>query len=195
MIYRKRTQKDVADSKIIEIWNECLGEAKRLYPGYFENCTPELYMDNSRSHLGQCSYSLTNPCERNIDKIRLSRCIITISSNLKQDYKQIRKTICHELGHFVTPKERHSYLWKVRSNKIGEKWGCKATRCSNNETFQKAILETPKRTTYKYMVWCPCCFATWKYRSLCGIVKQPQRYQCGKCKVKLQSKKIILEGK
>lgn len=28
MIYRKRTQKDVTDSKIIEIWNECLGEAK-----------------------------------------------------------------------------------------------------------------------------------------------------------------------
>lgn len=87
MIYRKRTQKDVTDSKIIEIWNECLGEAKRLYPRYFENCTPELYMDNSRSHLGRCSYSVIDPYERNVDKIRYSRCIITVSSNLKQDYE------------------------------------------------------------------------------------------------------------
>lgn len=93
MIYRKRTQKDVTDSKIIEIWNECLGEAKRLYPRYFENCTPELYMDNSCSHLGRCSYSVIDPYERNVDKIRYSRCIITVSSNLKQDYEQIRKTI------------------------------------------------------------------------------------------------------
>ena len=196
MIYRKRTQKDVTDSKIIEIWNECLGEAKRLYPRYFENCTPELYIDCSRSHLGRCSYSVIDPYERNVDKIRYSRCIITISSNLKQDYEQIRKTICHELGHFVTPKEHHSYLWEVRSNKIGEKWGYKATRLADSETFNKAILETPKRTTtFKYMVWCPCCFANWKYKSLCGIVREPQRYQCGKCKVKLQSKKIILEDK
>ena len=103
MVYRKRTQKDVTDSKIIEIWNECLGEAKRLYPRYFENCTPELYMDNSCSHLGRCSYSVIDPYERNVDKIRYSRCIITISSNLKQDYEQIRKTICHELNNcFIT---------------------------------------------------------------------------------------------
>jgi predicted SprT family Zn-dependent metalloprotease len=195
MIYRKRTQKDVTDSKIIEIWNECLVEAKRLYPRYFENCTPELYMDNSRSHLGRCSYSVINPYERSVDKIRYSRCIITVSSNLKQDYEQIRKTICHELGHFVTPKEHHSYLWKVRSDKIGEKWGYKATVRADSETFHKAILEAPKRTTFKYMVYCPCCFANWKYKSLCGIVREPQRYQCGKCKVKLQSKKIILEDK
>jgi hypothetical protein len=145
MIYRKRTQKDVTDSKIIEIWNECLGEAKRLYPGYFENCTPELYIDDSRSHLGRCSYSVINPYEKSIDKIRYSRCIITISSNLKQDYEQIRKTICHELGHFVTPKEHHSYLWEVRSNKIGEKWGYKASRLADSETFNKAILEAPKK--------------------------------------------------
>lgn len=195
MIYRKRTQKDVTDSKIIEIWNECLGEAKRLYPRYFENCTPELYMDNSCSHLGRCSYSVIDPYERNVDKIRYSRCIITVSSNLKQDYEQIRKTICHELGHFVTPKEHHSYLWKVRSDKIGERWGYKATVRSDNETFHKAVLEAPKRTAFKYMVYCPHCFANWKYKSLCGIVREPQRYQCGKCKVKLQSKKIILEDK
>ena len=116
MIYRKRTQKDVTDSKIIEIWNECLGEAKRLYPRYFENCTPELYMDNSCSHLGICSYSVIDPYERNVDKIRYSRCIITISSNLKQDYEQIRKTICHELGHLFCnhqcyDKPQRSNIW------------------------------------------------------------------------------------
>ena len=195
MIYRKRTQKDVTDSKIIEIWNECLEETKRLYPRYFENCAPELYMDNSRTHLGRCAYSMINPYERNVDKIRYARCIITISSNLKQDYEQIRKTICHELGHFVTPKEHHSYLWKVRSDKIGERWDYKATVRSDSETFQKAILEAPKKTVFKYMVYCPHCFANWKYKSLCCIVREPQRYQCGKCKVKLQSKKIILEDK
>ena len=39
MIKRKRTHKDVTDPKILEIWDEVIAEAKRLYPKYFEDWT------------------------------------------------------------------------------------------------------------------------------------------------------------
>lgn len=192
MISRKRTYKDVTDPKILEIWNEVLDEAKRLYPGYFENCTPELYQDSSYSHLGRCCSSLKNSSERNVDKLRHSRCIITISINLKQDYQQIRKTLCHELGHFVAPRENHGYLWKVRADKIGAKWGLEAERCTNNETFNESRKAAKSALTsiYKYRLFCPECGAEWKYKTNCNAIKYSIHYRCRKCRCSLKSEKI-----
>ena len=192
MISRKRTQKDITDPKILEIWNEVIDEAKRLYPRYFESCTPELYQDNSYSHLGRCSYTLSNPVERNVDNIRYSRCIITISSNLKQDYQQIRKTLCHEIGHFVAPKEHHGYLWRARANKIGAKWGFEAERCTSNETFNNSRKDAKAAltNTYKYRLFCPKCSAEWKYKTECNAIKHSSWYQCRRCRCGLKSEKI-----
>ena len=184
MISRKRTHKTVTDTKILEIWEEVLAEAKRLYPMYFEDFTPELYHDSSYSHLGRCSWSLKNPSEYNVDKRKYSRCIITISTNLKQDYEQIRKTLCHEVGHFVAPKEHHGYIWKTRADKIGAKWGITAERCTSNETFSEAARQArAKRKTgeYRYCVFCPDCGAEWKYKSNCKVVQHADRYRCGRC--------------
>ncbi len=194
MIYRKKTHKDVTDAHILEIWEEVKAEAEMLYPQYFKDCDPELYQDSSYSHLGRCSQSFHNPNERNVDKIRHSRCIITISSNLQQDYDQIRKTLCHELGHFVAPKEDHGYLWKVRANKIGERWGLKAERLTNNQTFNSAAKQARKerqnKSEYKYRAYCPDCGAEWKYKTKCNIIQNPQRWRCSVCKAKLESEKI-----
>ncbi len=194
MIHRKRTHKDITDEQILKIWEEVKEEAKTLYPQHFEHCEPELYQDSSYRHLGLCSQSYANSHEMNVDKIRQTRCIITVSSNLGQDYDQIRKTICHELGHFVAPKEHHSHLWKARADKIGARWGLECTRCTNNETFnaasQQAREEATKRTEYKYRVYCPKCGTEWKYKSNCKIVQSPDRYRCGACKTTLKSEKI-----
>lgn len=194
MIHRKRTHKDITDERILEIWEEVKREAKRLYPQHFENCEPELYQDSSYSHLGLCSQSFSNTRERSVDKIKQTRCIITISSNLGQDYEQIRKTICHELGHFVAPREKHSHLWKVRADKIGAHWGIKCERVTDNETFNAASKEARKevesKTAYKYRVYCPQCGAEWKYKSNCGIIQNPYSYRCGTCKASLKSEKI-----
>ena len=192
MVYRKKTHKDITDKRILEIWEEVKAEAKSLYPHFFEDCEPELYQDSSYSHLGLCSQSYSNPREKNVDKIRSLRCIITISSCLGQDYDQIRKTLCHELGHFVAPREHHGYLWKARANKIGNRWGFDAERCTNNETFNKAAKEmrAKKSSEYKYKVYCPQCGTEWKYKSKCGIVQNPGRYRCSACKASLISTKI-----
>lgn len=194
MIHRKRTHKDVTDPRIWEIWEEVKDEARSLYPHYFEHCEPELYHDSSYSHLGLCSSSWVNPSERNVNKIRHSRCIITLSTNCGQDYDCIRKVLCHEVGHFVAPKEHHGYLWKVRADKIGERWGYKASRCTNNDTFNNAAKQAREdvnqRNSYKYRVFCPYCGAERKYKSNCKIVKFPQLYRCGKCKIDLKSEKI-----
>ena len=192
MIHRKRTHKDITDKRILEIWEEVKTEAKSLYPQYFDHCEPELYQDNSYSHLGLCIYEYSNPREKNINKIRHSRCIITISSCLGQDYNQIRKTLCHEIGHFVAPKEHHGYLWKVRTNKIGERWGFEAERLTNNTTFNNAAKEirSSRSGEYKYRVYCPDCNTEWKYKTNCQIVKSPNRYLCSKCRTKLKSEMI-----
>lgn len=192
MIHRKRTHKDVTDTKILEIWHEVVDEAKRLYPRYFDVCTPELYQDSSYRALGRCAASYKNPVERNVDKIQHARCIITISSNLKQDYEQIRKTLCHELGHFVAPKENHGYLWKARADKIGAKWGFEAERCTNNETFNDAAKQAKaaRKNNYKYRLFCPECNVEWKYKTECKAVMHPIYYRCRKCKCSLKSEKI-----
>lgn len=192
MIYRKKTHKDVTDSTVLKIWNEVLEETKKLYPRYFETCEPELYIDNSYSHLGRCMQSFQNPYESNVDKIRSSKCIITISSNLDKDYDQIRTTICHELGHFVAPKENHGYLWKVRADKIGARWGLEATRLTNNETFNQARkqIKAQKSSIYKYRLYCPECGAEWKYKTNCQAIQYPMLYSCRKCQVSLKSERI-----
>lgn len=194
MIYRKRTHMDVTDQHIWEIWEEVKEEAEWLFPQYFEHCEPELYMDNSYTRLGHCWQSIENPYERNVDKRRASGCFIIISSLLGQDYEQIRKTLCHEFGHFVSPKENHSYLWKVRAEKIGERWGYEMTRCSNNETFREAAkearIDVANRSVYRYRVFCPHCNAEWKYKSNCKTVQYPWLYRCAKCKCDLMSERI-----
>lgn len=192
MIHRKKTHKDITDEHILEIWNEVKTEAKALYPHYFENCEPELYQDNSYSHLGLCSQSYINTSEKNVDKIKQSRCIITISSCLGQDYDQIRETLCHELGHFVSPKCHHDYLWKVRANKIGARWNLQMSRCTNNTTFNSAAAEmrAKKSANYKYKVYCPECNTEWLYKSNCQIVQKPGRYLCSKCNKSLKSMKL-----
>jgi predicted SprT family Zn-dependent metalloprotease len=172
------------------MWDEVKEEAKALYPHHFESCEPELYQDSSYRHLGLCSQSFVNSREMNVDKIKQSRCIITISSNLGQDYEQIRKTLCHEMGHFVAPKEKHSRLWKARADKIGARWGLVSERLTNNETFNAARAEIKKNAEYKYRVYCPTCGAEWKYKSNCKIVQSPDRYRCSACKVSLKSEKI-----
>lgn len=193
MIYRKRTHKDVTDPKILEIWEEVVEEAKRLYPSYFEDCTPELYHDSSYSHLGRCSWSLKNPSESNVNQRKYLRCIITISTNLKQDYDQIRKTLCHEIGHFVAPKEHHGNIWKARANKIGANWGIEAERCTSNATFSDAAKQARanrRASGYRYRVFCPDCWAEWKYKSNCKVVKRANFYRCGRCGHSLKSEII-----
>lgn len=192
MIHRKRTYKDITDKRILEIWSEVKAEARSLYPHFFEHCEPELYQDSSYSHLGLCSYEFANPSERNVDKLRHTRCIITISSCLKQDYNQIRKTLCHELGHFVSPREHHGYLWKARANKIGARWGYTMERCTNNETFNKAAkqMRAERSSEDKYRVYCPKCGIEWKYKTRCKIVQNPSRWRCCKCKSDLKSETI-----
>ena len=192
MIYRKKTHKDITDKRILEIWQEVKAEAKALFPHYFEYCEPELYQDDSYSHLGWCSQSFVNHREKNVNKIKHSRCIITISSCLGQDYGQIRKTLCHELGHFVSPKESHKHLWKTRANKIGARWNLKIERLTDNETFNNAAnqMRALKGNEYKYVVYCPECDHEWKYKTQCKIVKSPEHYLCGECNESLKVKTI-----
>ena len=108
------------------------------------------------------------------------------------DYDQIRKTICHELGHFVSPKEHHGYLWRARTNKIGEKWGFEAERCTSNEAFNEAAKEAKSAHSnpYKYRLFCPKCGAEWKYKTKCTAIKYPYGYRCRKCYVQLKSEEI-----
>ena len=194
MIYRKKTYKDITDPKILEIWEEVKEETKHLYPQYFEHCTPELYHNDSYRYLGYCSQSYYNPGVKNVDKRRANRCIILLSTKLGQDYDEIRDTLCHELGHFVAPGENHGYLWKVRSDKIGKRWGIEVSRLSNNETFSKAAAqaraEIDKRNPYKYRLYCPDCGAEWKYKTNCDAVRRADQYRCGSCKSYLKSEPI-----
>jgi predicted SprT family Zn-dependent metalloprotease len=111
---------------------------------------------------------------------------------MKQDYDCIRKVMCHEVGHFVAPKQNHGYLWKARADKIGAKWGFEASRLTSNETFHEAAKQAraTRANNYKYRLYCPQCGIEWKYKTECNAIKHPIWYQCRKCRCSLKSEKI-----
>lgn len=200
MLYVKRTWHKCTDPKVVAIFNEVKDRAKELYPACFNGCDPELYIDSSTKHLGRCTTQYTRPYTKreacmaaNANKIRYSRAVILLSKYIVKNHDIVRATLCHEFGHFVSPTQKHNYLFLARADRIGEKWGItNSTYCSKQDAAifgEEQKMAGVVKEEYKYSVGCPKCNGVWRRKRMCDLVKSPESYRCPKCGVAL--KRII----
>lgn len=103
----------------------------------------------------------------------------------------IKNTLVHEICHALKNTVGHGEQWKAYARRLGRFYGIEINRLATTE--ESAQCKRPARVAsdYNYKVFCPECGAQWLYKSNCGIVRYPARYSCGKCKVELQSKRIL----
>ena len=186
MITKKRTWYECTDKKILTIYEEVIAEAKKLYPQYFD-CELRFFLDSSTKHLGFCqthikeeTYMSKFGFPNHLEYLRYDDAVIVLSKYVT-DEKAIRSVLVHEVGHFVSPKEHHSYLWKTRADKIGAKFGIKCQRLANEEET-KAFQEIKSKEVKKeYTVVCKGCGKIVKRQRMCSIIEHPELWKCGNC--------------
>lgn len=185
--HRKKTWKDCSDEKILAVFEEVKNEAKRIYPEYFETKV-EFYIDSSRRFLGHCTGEIESSTlynefglKNHFQFLRWKNVAIVLSKYVT-DLDNIRKTLVHEFGHLVTPKEKHSYFWETRANKIGERWGIKCKRLAAPEETLLFTENIQKLSNLKdYKVICTGCGKLVHRTKMCDIIKHPENWKCGVC--------------
>lgn len=185
--HRRKTWNDCKDEKIITIYKEVFAEAKKLYPEYF-NISPPLYIDSSTKFLGHCVGEIDRATIRNkfgfqnhFGNLRWKNAAIIISKYITTDLNVVRACIIHEMGHFVTPYENHSYCWEMRANNIGKKWNISCSRLADKKESAIFAANIEKAPHKDYQVVCEGCGLVIHRKKMCDIIKNPQRWKCGEC--------------
>ena len=137
------------------------------------------------------SYVIDKRCVKRMGQCRYSKKEIGISEfmlneNVLRDDHWLRDTIIHEMLHILAPMSGHKGKWKTLANQVNIKSGGKYNikRCGDFD--EMGIKRKPKEI--KYVVECPDCGAKWTRIRKCKLVKHPEWFVCGKCKVNLRLK-------
>ena len=189
MFVIKKGWQEVTEGRIYNLFLEVIEEAMDLRLLDWANVKdfPRLFIHKSVRNLGTC-WSHKNPDGTYHISILLSDYILDC------DDEKIRSVIVHEVGHMVAPGEHHGYLWHVRTNRLGAKWGYTASRLEKDEQLNAAMTaarKAVKSLEYKYELVCPKCNKVCsQYKSMCTAVKYPSRWRHKTCKTPLISRAI-----
>lgn len=191
MINVKRTWSKCTNKEILKVYEEVRDAAKSLYPEYFD-CKLSFYINTSTRALGRCistykresmmsEYGFRN----HFGNIRNEEVVILLSKYVT-DLKTVRRVLCHEFGHMVTPTENHSLYWETRANKIGAKFGetdlqrLASSLDSANFRGQQELAGAKKNLKMYKVKCCGCGRIVTKHR-MCDIIKHPSFWNCGIC--------------
>jgi len=198
MITIKRTWKRCTNEKVNKIFQNILDKAIELYPGYFRNIKPTLYIFDSTECLGLCNIDypknilrndyggydcrIWNP-DQNI--LQYEDAVILLNRRIMKDERSVTKTLVHEMAHYVTPLEHHSSLWRARMDSIGKFFNVSCTdgRFCDSETSKvfRSFKGGRKKETPKYMVRCVNCGKVVKRKRMCSLISTPYLWHCGHC--------------
>ena len=118
---------------------------------------------------------------------------ISISKYMTEKSKKaVENTIIHELLHTINDCMDHGRLWKYYSRKIYNEFGYNIKRCGGDKSKEdKNILLKIRMSKIKnkpkYVVKCPCCGRQWTFIRISKCVKNPENFDCLKCKHPLES--------
>lgn len=185
----KRGWKEITEGRIYNLFMEVLEEAMDL--GLLDRGHvagfPRLFIHKSIRSLGTC-WSRKNPDGTYHISILLSDYILGCEDD------KVRSVIVHEVGHMVAPGEKHGYLWYVRTNRLGAKWGYTASRLEQDETLNGAMYAARaavNKNPFRYELVCPKCNTVCgRYRSMCDAVKRPYRWNHKTCGTTLISRAV-----
>ena len=198
MITIKRTWKRCTNEKVNKIFQDILDKAIELYPGYFRNIKPTLYIIDSTTWLGFCSVEYPDNIPRNCyggydahiwnpdqNIFQYKDAVILLNRRIMNDERSVIKTLVHEMAHYVTPLEHHSNLWETRMNKIGKFFdvSCTSGRFCDSETSKvlKSFKGGRQKEKPKYMVRCVNCGRIVERKRMCSIISTPFLWHCGHC--------------
>ena len=196
MINIKRTWKPCTNPEINKIYNEVFNATKELYPEYFD-CKISFYLDTSTSHLGRCTTHLRRDSiyskwgtVNHYGNLRYNEVVILLSKYVT-DLDVVRRTLIHEFGHMVTPRENHSYSWEARTKRIGAKFNehdfRRLASTDDSESFRQQIAASgAKKEAKTYTVVCSKCGRVVTRRKMCDVIKHPENWRCGVCNSPLQ---------
>lgn len=108
------------------------------------------------------------------------RFTIEISSEILDcSEKEVSEIIIHELLHTCPGCFNHGKKWKLYSEVVYQKMGYKIKTTQKYEDFG---LEKPQpREQAKYVIKCKGCGVEFHRKRTCKLVKNPEKYRCGKC--------------
>ncbi len=106
--------------------------------------------------------------------------IIEISSEIVEcNTKIISEVIIHELLHTCPGCFNHGKKWKSYASKVESSLGYTIKTTQKYEDFG---LDRPdEKEEIKYVIKCAGCGAEFQRKRLCKLVKNPEKYRCGKC--------------
>ncbi len=106
--------------------------------------------------------------------------LIEISSEvLGCETKELSSIIAHELIHTCKGCFNHGNKWKIFTDNANKKLGLKISR---TQKYEDMGLERPEEKEHiKYVVKCQGCGTEFPRKRMCNLVKNPEKYKCGKC--------------
>lgn len=115
---------------------------------------------------------------------------IYISAMCLENDTVLINTVIHEICHAIPYSKGHDELWKNAAKKAGEIFKVEITEEGTQEEYKlvKGYIEKQ----YKYAIVCPCCGILKKAKTANNkVIKNPQKYKCGKCGSDLYIKNIV----
>ena len=98
--------------------------------------------------------------------------------------RDIETVLLHELLHTCPGCMNHGKRWAEYAAWINRKYGYKI---STTTTYESLGLENPgSRESVRYMVRCKSCGAEYPRKRMCSLIRDVDRYRCGKCGGKLE---------
>ena len=174
-----KTWKQCTNAEIIELYNKVYNKTKELYPQYFKECSYEFYIDASTVYLGRCLSKYNQDTVGYGKELRNSNVAIILSKYILNDLHSVLKTLCHEFGHAVTPKEHHSYLWYTRANKIAKAFNLpEISRLADKEETDNFKIHIQENNIYKYSVICEKCNRIIYKKRHCNLIDYPSLWRC-----------------
>lgn len=98
---------------------------------------------------------------------------------LKCDEQAICTVIAHELLHTCPGCLNHGKKWKSYGRKVQEHTGYVITTTANYRDL--GLPEQDREEKSKYIIECPVCGYVYSRKRMCPLLKNPERYKCGKC--------------
>lgn len=119
-------------------------------------------------------------CKVKKSKLGKKSFVIEISEEVMNcETKELSTVIVHELLHTCTGCFNHGKKWKLYGDLVEKKLGYKITRTQN---YNELGLDKPEsKEKIKYIVKCKGCGQEFPRKRMCNLVKQPEKYRCGKC--------------
>lgn len=119
-------------------------------------------------------------CKRKKDGLGRTYYIIELSEEiLKCSEEEASTVVAHELLHTCPGCFNHGKKWKLYTQRVFKELGI---NIKTVQRYEELGLERPReKEEIKYIIRCSGCGRTFSRKRMCSLVKNPEKYRCGKC--------------